>query len=338
MTQSKLVSLKVSDIRLDEENPRIKQFLEIYTGVITGEMIANALSDNSDNDTHTSYHSLLDSIKTSGGIIHPILVDHNAAGQYIVIEGNTRVQIYKDLISHNVPGNWTEIPALVYEQLTEFEKHEIRLQSHLVGPRDWNPYSKAKYLYYLSTTGMPMNQIFSMCGGRASEINKYIQAYEYMEGYYRPYINSVPGYEFDPQQFSKFLEYQNTRIQGAIKRKGYEENQFAKWVADGNVDKAMAVRRLPDVMKNEDAHRAFVKNNLTEAEKVLHASELMTTDLSEYPYEKLAQELRIKLDNLAATEVKNLATKESHADKRDVLELLQNKLNFIIDTMKDMEG
>lgn len=337
MTQSKLTTLKISDILLDEENPRIKQTLEIYKEV-TAEVIANALSDDSDNDAHTSYRSLLDSIKASGGIIHPILVDHNAKGQYVVIEGNTRVQIYKDLQANNVPGQWAEIPALVYEQLTEFEKHEIRLQSHLVGPRDWNPYSRAKYLYYLSNSGMPMQQIISMCGGRASEIDKYIHAYEYMEEYYRPYINSIPNYDFDPQQFSKFLEYQNSRIQGAIKRKGYADNQFAKWVADGNVDKAMAVRRIPDILKNEEAHKTFIKSNLTEAEKVLHAAELLTTDLSEYPYEKLAQELRIKLDNLTFTEVTLLATSESHADKRDILELLKSKLDFIINEVNEREG
>ena len=158
-----------------------------------------------------------------------------------------------------------------------------------------------------------------------------------MEDYYRTYINSIPNMEFDPQEFSKFLEYQNSRIQGAIRRKSYEDNQFAKWVADGNVDKAMAVRRIPDVLKNEEAHKVFVKQNLTEAEKVLHAAELMTTDLSEYPYEKLAQELRIKLDNLAATEIKLLATKESHIEKREILELLKSKLDFIIETMMEME-
>ena len=100
----------------------------------------------------------------------------------------------------------------------------------------------------------------------------------------------------------------------------------------------MAVRRIPDIFKNEEAYKVFLKSNLTEAEKVLHAAELLTTDLSEYPYEKLAQELRIKLDNLAATEIKLLATSESHEEKRAILELLQNKLNFIIDTMHDMEG
>ena len=158
------------------------QILENYVEV-NSAIIANALSEDSDNNSHTSYHSLLDSIKTSGCIINPIHVNHDEQGRYVVIEGNTRVQIYKEFLAKNIPGNWEQIPALVYEQLGELEKHEIRLQSHLVGPRDWNPYSKAKYLHKLSHSGLPMNQIISMCGGRASEINKYIQAYEYMEDY-----------------------------------------------------------------------------------------------------------------------------------------------------------
>ena len=44
MPTSQLQVLSIDKIVLDKENPRIKQFLEIYTDNITSEQIAFALS------------------------------------------------------------------------------------------------------------------------------------------------------------------------------------------------------------------------------------------------------------------------------------------------------
>lgn len=54
MKQAKLMSLPIDSIKLDEENPRIKQCLENYT-TVTPEAIALALWDSGDGDAATSY-------------------------------------------------------------------------------------------------------------------------------------------------------------------------------------------------------------------------------------------------------------------------------------------
>lgn len=336
MQQPQFQVLPVSNIELDKSNPRIQQFLEFYSE-ITSEMLALALSDNSNGDVTTSYRALKESIKVSGSIIHPIVVSHEPDGTYVVIEGNTRVQIYKEFARDGVQGNWSTIPALVYEQLTNEKKHEIRLQSHLVGPREWDPYSKAKYLYSLSVDQtMNMNAIVSMCGGREKDIIKSIEAYQEMRRYYEPYAKAN-GYIFDTRDFSKFLEGQAARVKHALQQKGYEANQFAKWVAEGKIDKAQLVRIIPAVMKNDEAHKAFVQGNLTAAEKVLHAAELSAADLSEYPYEVLANELFKKMTMLSHTEVVNLANDNDFSEKREALERLYGKLQFIIKAIKQQE-
>ena len=164
MKNATLTTLPISKVNLDVDNPRIKHFLDIYKDNITAEQIALALSDSSSSDSSTTYKALRDSIKASRGIIHPIVVNHEPNGKYVVIEGNTRLQIYKDFSFYEPDGPWKEIVSLVYENLTPTEKHEIRLQSHLVGPREWDPYSKAKYLWELSEVEhLPMNMIISMC-------------------------------------------------------------------------------------------------------------------------------------------------------------------------------
>lgn len=339
MKHAQLMTLPISQINLDMDNPRIKQFLEIYNGDINAEQIALALSDSSSSETSTTYRALRDSIKASQGIIHPIVVNKESDGSYTVIEGNTRLQIYKDFAETSDSDVWNNIIALVYDGLSDTEKHEIRLQSHLVGPREWDPYSKAKYLWELSVNeNLPMTMIIDMCGGRKSEIEKAIEAYIYMEKYYRKYVASKSNYDFDTRNYSKFFEYQkNGVIKHSIASKGFPEDQFAKWVAEDNVDKALKVRLIPAIMHNEEALSVFKKKNLTEAEKVLNAAALAKDDLSKYPYEVLCRALTKKLMDFKISEVVSLANDPAYGQKKYELETLKEQLDFVIREIKDKE-
>ena len=340
---SKLRNLSISDIVLDRDNPRIKHFLEMYRPEkITAEAIALALSNSGNpGDSTTSFTSLRDSIKVTGGIIHPIIVSHEADGTYVVIEGNTRLHIYKEFHELDPSGRWAEIPAIVYEQLSDFKKHEIRLQSHLVGPREWEPYSKAKYLYQLSVVeNMPLNQIISLCGGRKSEIQKSIDAYMFMESVYRPYVKTHK-YSFNVKEFSKFLEFQNTGIKRSITSAGFSEEIFAEWVAESKVDKALKVRILPRVLAHPEAKNKFLHTNLTEAEKVLAASELETADLSRYPYHVLIHELRKKMatPDPSFEEMSRLAHSDSPDDLNRIydIESLRDQLGLILNHIESLK-
>lgn len=337
MTGAKLMKLMIADIQLDVDNPRIKQFLEFYDKV-SSEMIALALSDSSNGDASTTYRALKESIKASRGIIHPIVVNKDRFGKYTVIEGNTRLQVYREFAANEPDGPWNEIIALVYDNLDEVEKHKIRLQSHLVGPREWDPYSKAKYLWQLSEVDhLPMNSIISMCGGKKNDIQQYIDAYIYMERYYRPYTVSK-GIDFDTKDFSKFIEYvKNSNIRRAVQRKRYSDGQFAIWVAEGNVDRALAVRLIPNVLKNEEATNAFEKKNLSEAEKILSASALGDADLSQYPYELLCKEAAKKLNELGIQELEYLAHKQSHAIKKGILNFLYSAIDMVVNDIVKRE-
>lgn len=333
MKEAVLQMLPTASINLDKDNPRIKHYIEQYKE-ISSELIALALSDNSSEGSSTTYHSLRDSIKESRGIIHPIVVNHEPDGSFIVIEGNTRLQIYREFEKNGTPGNWNKIIALVYEKLDDNEKHKIRLQSHLVGPREWDPYSKAKYLYYLSEEeGKNMNAIISMCGGNGSDIKKSIDAYKYMIQFYKPYTNEL-GLDFDVSEYSKFKEYENSKIKSSIKKRNFPANEFAKWVANRNVNNAMKVRLIPQIMKNEEALNVFLKDNMTAAEKVLHAVELTSADLSEYPYEVLASALYKKLFDFPVGEIQNLANDDNYSEKLWKLQNLKEKLDFVLELVE----
>ncbi len=211
---------------------------------------------------------LCESIKTNGGIIHPIIVNHRDDGTYVVIEGNTRTLIYREFKQKNLPGEWEQIPSIVHENLREDQIEAIRLQAHLVAPRAWDPYSKAKYLDYLySAKHLTMPQIVDFCGGRNREVKDYIGAYNDMEEYYRPLLDSDD--QFDPTRFSAFVELQRSRVKQALLQAQYDRCDFSKWVKDGLLAPLSTVRQLPRILKNTARREIFLREGAQEALKHL---------------------------------------------------------------------
>lgn len=220
---SHYIELPVENIELDKNNPRIARGLAYYDP-ITSEILALLLGSTSD-----ACASLRESIRENKGIIHPIIVNRKSDGTYVVIEGNTRLQIYKDFIANDEPGDWSKIKAIVYDCLDDDEMHSIRLQAHLVGPREWDPYSKAMYLHYLANVEhMPMSRLISFCGGtsKKSEIEHMIAAYSDMEKYYRPLCDDDS--QFDIKKFHGFVELQNRNITDALMSRGYTKTDFSQ--------------------------------------------------------------------------------------------------------------
>lgn len=269
---SRYESLPIDDLSLDARNPRIAKWIEMYGGEITAEQMALALgageSEVGSGQNYTTFTSLRESIRANGGIIHPIIVNKANDGRLVVIEGNTRTLIYKEFRDQNQEGNWELIPSIVYEDLSEASVDAIRLQAHLVGPRPWDPYSKAKYLDYLrNCEHLTTEQIVEFCGGNRREVIQYIDAYNDMEGFYRPVLES--DQEFDPTRFSAFVELQAPRIQQALLNAGYTKTDFSKWVRDRLLYPLPTIRQLPRILENEKSRQIFLDEGATEALKVL---------------------------------------------------------------------
>lgn len=328
--KSTYLELDINVVELDINNPRIKMYLEQYK-IVTAEGIALALNSSS-SDGSTSFSSLKESIRVNRGIINPILVNHLIDGRYVVIEGNTRLQIYKDFSFSDREGPWKTIRCIVYDNLSREEIHAIRLQSHLVGPRDWDPYSKAKYLDQLSNVEkLPMEMIISFCGGKKSEIIKLISAYTDMQLYYLPVVNAN-GYDHDHKDFSKFAELQNKSIIDALALSGYTKVDYAKWVVNRNIDTAQNVRLLPLILKDKTAKQEFLKTNITEAYKKINIANANSGDISNLDLAVLCQTLTVKLRKLNFLEFKeiNQGVSETGQMKKNLLEALQDSIKDIL--------
>lgn len=330
--KSRYEELNINIIELDVENPRIKMYLEQYREV-TAEGIALALNSSAGDGT-TSFISLKESIRVNKGIIHPIVVNQQIDGKYVVIEGNTRLQIYKDFALSDPEGPWKTIRCIVYNNLSKEEIHAIRLQSHLVGPRDWDPYSKAKYLDQLSNVEkLPMEVIVSMCGGKKGEIIKLINAYSDMTKYYFPQIEKE-DYDFDHKDFSKFSELQNRSIIDALMNSGYTKVDFTNWVINKNIDTAQNVRLLPQILKDKAARQEFLKTNISNAIKKLNISTATNIDLTAVSYEDLCQALSTKLRKIEfreAMEIINESTDKGRNRRAMLLGVVEDIKDILTD-------
>ena len=313
--QPQMDTVPIADLTLDKENPRIARALDMYGGQVTAEQMALALgaSDPTEGDSSsTTFRSLKESIKANGGVIHPIIVNREPDGKLIVIEGNTRALIYQEFQKDAVQGEWDTIPALVYPNLSDPDKDAIRLQAHLVGPRAWDPYSKAKYLHYLSTSKrVPMNELIEFCGGRRQEVENFIGAYRDMEEHYRPILDS--DQDFDHTRFSAFAELQKRNINEAVQKAGFNKNDFASWVHDGKIAPLNTVRHLPRILAHPEAKQVFLEKGAREAQKIIDAPSpsdvLRSASLTE-----LAREITERVQTMQYSELQRLRADVNSVD------------------------
>ena len=288
METSEHKRMNINELELDVDNPRIRRFLEIYDGEPSAEQMAIALGFGEDKSTSsgTSFFSLKESIRSNGGIIHPIIVNKRRDGRNIVVEGNTRLAIYREFDHKGVPGNWKSIPTIMFNELPINEIDAIRLQAHLVGPREWDPYSKAKYLHHLSETeGMPFSQLVDYCGGRRADIERSISAYEDMEEFYRPIVVAEQD-DFDVTKFSGFVELQKQKVKQSLIVANLTVGDFSGWQHRRLFNRQEHVRDLPRILNNSEAKSIFLKEGSREALKVFDAKN-ESSDLKDVSLEAL---------------------------------------------------
>ena len=325
---SNYIELPINKIELDRSNPRIANFLDLYSeDEVNSDTMALLLGTVTE-----SCASLRESIKENGGIIHPIIVNKNLDGRYVVIEGNTRLQIYRDFVKANIPGNWDYIKAIVYDDLNSDDKHSIRLQAHLIGPREWDPYSKAKYLNYLANEEhMPMNVLIAYCGGntKASEIKHMILAYQDMQEFYRPLCKDDSI--FNIKKFHGFVELQNRNVIDSLILHGYNKTNFSQWMVDEKFSKMEDVRKIPDILNSKKATAAFFREDSKAAKKILAVEEISSDSLMDVTYDLLAKELIKRMDDFKQKEIDLLRHDVDYAGKLSTLKDVIESVQFILD-------
>jgi hypothetical protein len=156
--------------------------------------------------------------------------------------------------------------------------------------------------HLLNVENLPLTRVVDLCGGRKREITEYVNAYHDMEKYYRPVLESDS--DFEPQRFSAFIELQKADVKNAIAQAGFSMRDFAKWVADRNIDPLNTVRALPRILRNTQARNKFLQFNAREALKLLDVP--ASPELSNVPLDQILLALMERLDVLPYPDVKAL--------------------------------
>ncbi len=325
----KFARVPVDQIDLDEANPRIAHFLEHLEKPYTAEMIFIALGAGGDDDGAggPSFQKLKQSIITSGGIVQPVILRAVENHRYVCIEGNTRVQLYKEFVESGREGDWANIPAIIHEGISEEDVHAIRLQAHLVGPRPWNPYSKAKYLVGLrNEEHFPLSRLVDFCGGSERTVLESINAFEDMERHYRPQLESDE--DFDTSRFSGFVELQKAGVKEAIVRAGKNLDDFAQWLIDGRIEKLAHVRWLPKILKDKKATDVFFKSGIEEAIRQTDQTDLSKA-LQDANIVSLARALTEALRRVGFQEVKRLKADPTSTASQYLIEAHESLLEIV---------
>lgn len=324
-TSGKHQMVAVKDIELDTTNPRIAHFVEMYGGKVTDDQIFMALNVAGDDEGQgPTFNKLRQAIATCGGIISPVLLNRQSDGKLLCIEGNTRVALYRDFLQIGQEGNWEFIPAIVYEGLDPAQVDAIRLQAHLVGPRAWDPYSKAKYLHELRTKEhIPFSQLVDFCGGSEKTVQESLGAYRDMEKHYRPLL--AADEDFDVRRFSGFVELQKPGIKEAIQKAGFSVTDFSNWIIEKKIEKLQDVRLLPRIFKDAKARESFLKAGASEAVRALERPDLGKA-FSEASLADLCRAASLAVDKISFRDVQRMREDPGSPDStalREGFEALQ---------------
>ena len=323
--------LPVKQLKLDTENPRIAQWIEMYGDKVTDEHMKLALQVGGSDDgaAGPSYRSLRESIKTNRGVIYPIIVNKAANGELVVIEGNTRTLIYREFLATSMPGDWQMIPAIVYTNMKPEQVDAIRLQAHLVGAREWDPYSKAKYLNMLrNELHLPWAQVVDYGGGNQQDLERLVAAYNDMEQYYRPVLEGGDQ-DFDHTRFSGFVELQRPRVSQALVVSGYSKTDFAKWIHERKLHPLDMIRQLPRILENERSKQVFLAQNAREAVRELDALERPAeVSLASSPLEIIAREIYKRVNEIPYHEIVRLRS-DANSDEKDTIRAALDALSSL---------
>ncbi|MCY3987301.1 MAG: hypothetical protein OXF94_01695 [Gammaproteobacteria bacterium] len=329
----------IGDIDFDTENPRIKMALEKWGDHVNSKRIHFALKSAS-NGTTSSYSSLKDSIRASGGIWFPITLIRSDA-RYICIDGNTRLAIYQEFEREGVSGNWSHISSVIVEAATQSDIEMRRVSAHLVGAREWPAYEKARYLHYLRNEELwDYGRMIELCGGNRTEIERQIDAYHDMNEYYRDIVEDTA---FQIDRFSGFVELQKPNIKKAIYDAELDLKDFGEWIRDAKIRRLEDTRKLPRVLADDEARNIFLSGGPRSIEEAIRRLDQRRADqrnmdqllLKDASLIELAEALAERINSLPYSELRILRNKERSESREqmgtleDLSAQLSGLLNYV---------
>ena len=126
-----------------------------------------------------SVKNLIPDIKRHGGLLESILVRNDTSE---VIEGNSRLAVYKKLFDGNVEGDWELIPCDIVSSLTNEQLAAYLNEVHVKGKTKWPAYEKANFAHvHWREKDWALEKIAEMFGESVATIRTRIKIIELMK-------------------------------------------------------------------------------------------------------------------------------------------------------------
>ena len=160
-----------------KDNPRVYSCIydepdfETLPGGLQQEKILKKL------ETERSVKNLVLEIERHGGLMEPILVRLDTMQ---VIEGNSRLAVYRILHKKTEKEDWELIPCNTVQKFSDEQQIAYLSQIHVKGKTEWSAYEKANFAYARKTKGFSFPKIAELFGESEATIRTRIKVVEMM--------------------------------------------------------------------------------------------------------------------------------------------------------------
>ena len=272
-----------------------------------------------------SVKNLKPDIKRHGGLMERILVRHDTKQ---VIEGNSRLAVYRQLYCETKDENWELIPCDMVSKLTEEQQDAYLSQIHIKGKTKWSAYEKANFAYVRHKSKVETSDIADRFGESEREINTRIKVIKMMD----------KNKDSERSHFSYYNDVlvRNRDISGEIESNSKLRELLLKQIkeheADDNKVKNTALElrdKLPAIIKKPKVLKKFVdeKINLDTAYQNAKISDV----------HQRVKQARESLRNIEKKDIKKLDTNERNALKPEIRKLHREveRIDKIVTSIKN---
>lgn len=300
--------LEINTLKFLKDNPRVYACTH-------GEPGFDDLTDEEQQDRifkklleEPSVKNLKPEVKRHGGLMEPILVRHDTKE---VIEGNSRLAVYRQLQQEKTEGEWELIPCDIVSSLTDEQQAAFLNQIHVKGKTSWSAYEKANFAYVRRQQNWSIDQIAQLFGESQATIRTRIKIIKMMHD----------NNDNERSHFSYYNVLHSSRISKAMREEGLKDIFLKKIKSLGPNDKdgdstAIDLRKkLPVILKKPKVLKKYIDGEIDLDEGYQRAK------ISEV--EKKVRQAKDILSDVSRDDVAQLEQGRFKAFKQDIKKLKQ---------------